>query len=89
MSSFFVRKALEQLFCTYIVRLKEIGAKAACKMLVKLTPGVNFTNVLQAAFTSADPKSTKKTVKLSSFIALLGFAHVKAAHRMLVKLTPD
>ena len=52
------------------------------------TPGVNFTNILQAAFTCADPKSAKKTVKLSSFIVLLGSAHVKDAHKMLVKLTP-
>ena len=36
----------------------------------------------------ADPKSAKKTVKLSSFIALLGSAGVKAARRMLVKSTP-
>ena len=57
-------------------------------MLVKLTtPMVNFTNVLRAAFTRADPKSTKKTVKLSSFFALLGSARVKAARKMLVKLT--
>ena len=30
--------------------------------------GVNFTNVLQAAFTNPDPKSAKKTVKLSTFM---------------------
>ena len=30
--------------------------------------GVNFTNILHTAFTCADPKSTKKTVKLSSFL---------------------
>ena len=35
-----------------------------------------------------DPKSAKKTVKLSSFIMLLGSSCVKAACRMLVKLTP-
>jgi hypothetical protein len=29
---------------------KDFGAKAAHKMLVKLTPGVNFTNTLRAAF---------------------------------------
>jgi hypothetical protein len=54
-----------------------------------LSPWVNFTNVPQAAFTRADPKSAKKTVKLSSFIALLGSARVKATCRTLVKLTPD
>ena len=29
---------------------KEIGAESAHKMLVTLTAGVNFTNILQAAF---------------------------------------
>jgi hypothetical protein len=29
---------------------KDFGAKAALKMLVKLTPGVNVTNILRAAF---------------------------------------
>ena len=55
----------------------------------KFTPGFNFTNVLRAAFTRANPKSAKKTVKLSSFFALLGSTSAKAAHRTLVKLTPD
>ena len=38
--------------------------------------GVNFTNILWAAFTSADPKSAKKTIKSSSFLALLGSARI-------------
>jgi len=33
-----------------------------------LTPGVNFINILLAAFTCADPKRAKKTVKLSIFL---------------------
>ena len=37
----------------------------------------------------ADPKSAEKAVKLSSFIALLGSAQVKAARKMLVKSTPE
>jgi len=40
-------------------------------------------------YTHADPKSAKKTVKLSVFFALLGSAGVKAACEMLMKLTPD
>jgi len=40
------------------------------------------------AFTHADPKSVKKSVKLSVFFALSGSAHAKAAHRTLMKLTP-
>ena len=50
--------------------------------------GVNFTNILRAAFALVDPKSAKKTVKLSSFFALLGSTSVKAARRTLVKLNP-
>ncbi len=41
------------------------------------------------ALTCADPKSIKKTVKLSIFFKLLGSTSVKAAHKMLVKLTPE
>ena len=59
------------------------------KMFQNFSSGVNFTNILQAAFMHAEPKSTIKTVKWSSFFALLGFACVKAALRMFVKLTLD
>ena len=57
--------------------------------MVKMTRGVNFNNVLPAAFTLADPKSAKKQLDLTVFFALLGSACVKAAHIMLMKLTPD
>ena len=42
---------------------------------------------LRTAFTLADPKSALKLLNLTVFFALLGSACVKAAHRMLVKLT--
>jgi len=45
-------------------------AKAACKTLMKLSPGVNFTNVLWASFTEEDPESAKKTVKLSVLLSI-------------------
>ena len=51
-------------------------------------PVVNFTNILQAAFTRADPKSAKQLLNWIVFFALLGSARVKAACRTLVKLTP-
>ncbi len=57
-------------------------------MLMKLTPGVNFINILRAAFLSADPESAKKTDNLTVFFVLLGSASVKAASRTLMKLTP-
>jgi len=54
---------------------------------LKERPGLNVINILGAVFVHADPKSAKKTVKLSFFFVLLGSACVKAAHRMLMKLT--
>jgi hypothetical protein len=58
-------------------------------MLIKLAPGVNFTNILWAAFRLSDPKSAKNTVKFSVFFEILGSARVKDAHRTLIKLTPS
>jgi len=49
--------------------------------------GVNFNNILRAAFTSADPRKRKKTNGLNAFFALLGSACVKALRKMLVKST--
>jgi len=51
-------------------------------MLMKLTPGVNFTNILCKAFTRADPQSAKKIDNLTEFLALLGSAFIKAACKM-------
>ena len=58
------------------------------RMHCVLSAGVNFTNVLRAAFTRADPKSAKKLLNLTVFFALLGSLRGKAARRTLVKLTP-
>jgi len=65
--------------------LGSTGSKAARRTMMKLTPGVNFTNIIHEVFTQADPKNTKNTVK---FFALLGSVHVKAAPKILVKLIP-
>ncbi len=56
-------------------------------MIMKSTPGVDFINVLQAAFAHANPKSTKKTDGLTAFFMLWVSAGAKAAHKMLMKLT--
>ncbi len=56
-------------------------------MLMKFTPGVNFTNSLCSTFMGTDPKSVKKTDSLTIFFALLGSACVKALRKMLVKST--
>ncbi len=54
---------------------------------VKL-PGVNFTNILLAAFMLVDPKSIKKIYNLTVIFTHLGSACLKAAHKMLMKLSP-
>jgi len=46
--------------------------------------GVNFINVLQAAFTRANPEC----IKLSIFFTLLGSTSVKSACKTLVKSRP-
>ncbi len=42
----------------------------------KFLSGVNFINILQAAFTNADPESTKKTDTLTVFFAPSLFFHL-------------
>jgi len=50
--------------CQYLFTLlRSTGAKAAHRRLMKLTPGVDFINILRAAFMHADPNSAKNTVK--------------------------
>jgi len=58
-------------------------------MIRIMPPDVNFINVLQAAFTRPDPKSAKKTDKLTVFFTLSGSARAKAACRMLMKSAPE
>ena len=74
-----MEKNFEKQSCTH---------KAACKILVKLTIGVNFINMFMLSCYACRSKKHKNTVKLSVFIALLGSKGVKALHKMLVKLTP-
>jgi len=81
-------------------RSTETGYKPVlCKVLflhnVLLNPkrkrqrdGVNFTNILLAAFTLIDPESVKKIDNLTVFLMLLGSTRVKAASKTLVKLNP-
>jgi len=67
--SFYVRRLLKhnkdwQLDCIFAL-LGSAHIKAARKMLIKLTPGPYFFNVLRAAFTHKDLKTVINTVKLS------------------------
>jgi len=51
--------------------------------------GVNFINILLAAFTGADPKSAYKYSQAINLFALLGSARVKALCKMMVNSTPE
>jgi hypothetical protein len=44
------------------------SVKAVRRTLMKLTPGVNFTNIFSKAFTREDPQSIKNLVNLSVFV---------------------
>jgi len=57
-------------------------------IMVILTSGVNFINVLHTAFTLVDPISVKNTVKSSVSFYTFGISSVKAVHRTLMKLSP-
>ncbi len=54
--------------------------------LSKTEEGVNFTNILCAAFMSTDPKSVKKYSQAVILFALLGSVFVKVWHKMLLNL---
>ena len=55
--------------CQYLfVLLGCARVNAAHKMLMKSNPGVNFINVLQAAFTYEAPKSAKRQSSCKSFL---------------------
>ncbi len=54
------------------------GSRAACKMMRKLTQGVDFTNILRSAFTRADPKSTKKYNSLTVLFYHFGICALKS-----------
>jgi len=49
--------------------------------------GVDFINILRAAFTPVDPESAKKTDILTIFFALLGSVRAKTWSKTLMKLT--
>jgi len=73
MSFFYVHLNREKLLKQFLYE------KCVQKMLMKLTPGVNFINVLRAAFLKSDPKSAKKTENMTVFWGLSGSARSKAA----------
>ncbi len=58
-------------------------------MLVKLTPGLDFINVLRTAFTPVAPQSIRTQSSCQYLFTLWGSTSVKAVRRTLMKLHPD
>ncbi len=65
-----------------------IGTKTALKMLMILTPGVNFTNVLRAAFTYVSCAHSFFCIHFRFVLYWRKPTGTKAARRTLVNLTP-
>ena len=63
------------------------SVKAAHRTLMKLTPGVNFTNKLQSAFAPVFfcQKIQNRTISREKLLKIISYE--KAVHKMLVKLT--
>ena len=57
------------------------------RILRKALPGVNFTNILRAAFTHKNPKSSKKTVKSSSVLRFWDL-RIKTEHKHVDEIDP-
>ena len=67
----------------------DLCIKAECKTLMKLSPGVNFINVIHTSFILVDPKIEKKIDNLTVIFTQLGSACIKAVCKMLMKLSLD
>jgi len=83
-----MRKKRQSSWQCRLALLEPTSLKAACKRLVKLTPGLNFINVLRRAFTLVGPKSVRFQSSGQYLFTLLGSMCSKAAHRTMMKLTP-
>jgi len=80
---------MKVVFSSCILMKKALSyEKRAIKMVMKLTPGVNFINVSGAAFVPVDPKSIKRYWQIDWILLLLGATGVKVIRNMLVKLSP-
>ena len=55
---------------------------------IVIPTGSNFTNILGAAFTPADPKCAKMPVNSSNFFLFSGSAGVKAASKHVDEIDP-
>ncbi len=67
---------------------KKISAKAVHEMLVKLTTGVNFINVLHTFFAHVDSKLAKNTVKSALSFYAFGLCKHKSCMKNVDEIEP-
>ena len=92
----FHQRYLCAVFCTKSLFLvtfwlcqKKFVQKSMRKTLMKLTPAVNFTNILRTAFALVEiPKAQELSQVIQYLFTLLGTTSVKAVRRTLMILTP-
>jgi len=68
--------------------VKSVNPLQSRKLVLRGTSGVNFINILEAAFLHADPNSVKQIYNFIVFSALLGFMRVKAASKHIDDTDP-
>ncbi len=68
-------------------KMLSVRVKAVCITLMKLSPGVNFNNILRKLFTHVDPKSAKYS-QVGSLFASLGSTRAKASHKHVDEIDP-
>ena len=71
--------------CNHSKIFKKCDHLSFVPITIQMRSEVNFTNVLQAAFTQEDPKSAKRQSSRQCLFVLLGSLRAKAACKMLVK----
>ncbi len=58
------------------------------QLVASLTPWVDFINIFTHSFYNCSSQKRKSQSSCKYLLTLLGSAHVKAVHRMLMKLSP-
>ncbi len=69
-------------------KMQPWGAVHRFTPLLTRCPGVNFINILWAAFAPVDPKSVKRYWQLDWILTLLGATGVKAVHKYVGEIEP-
>ena len=64
------------------------SASCPCAGEIRTRTGANFINVFTHSYYESRSQKSKKLLNLTVYVALLGSTRVKAACKMIVKLTP-